>query len=142
MQYCVCDGCASPSLTYAPGFTASTTIISEEASPAAFVPSSRTKKLWGKIKMAGRIAAITRSYREDSEEKIRKERIKQRWDIVRKIARASMALCIISRGGAGGNSDEAQHAAGFANYEAFQVTISKPAWERTERDIDRLPVNS
>ncbi|GBG25417.1 cAMP-dependent protein kinase regulatory subunit [Hondaea fermentalgiana] len=51
-----------------------------------------------KLRLVGRMAVVMRNYRQEAEEKLRRRRIEERWDTVRQIAKASLAVLHMRKG--------------------------------------------
>ena len=96
---------------------------------------SRMAQLKVKIKMIGKMALLMKNERIRAEEKLRVERIGKNWAIVRRIARASLAMIAISSTFKESLSGEA---AGFQNYDEFLKTIDKSIYARSEADVQRI----
>ena len=96
----------------------------------------RTTKMWGKIKKIGKLSAMLGHLSGESE-RAKKQRVKERWDIVRKVARAAMSLSAFTQTSSGSDVIHTQRSA-INNFPVFAKAIVKNPNSRTEKDLDLL----
>lgn len=96
------------------------------------VESARVRVI-RKLRLVGRMAVVMRNYRLEAEEKLRLDRIEKRWNLVRQIAKASLAILHMRKGVTDGTQGT-----WFEDYPKLRKNLLTHPAERSPRDIQEI----